>query len=450
MTRAPLRLLVADDEETFRRILIRELTEMGFEVRGVAGGREVLRRLSEEDFEVVLLDVRMPDLNGLSVLKAVKEAHPLTEVVMLTGHGTIDDAITAIRNGACDYLTKPCKLEELEAVLLKAAEKRDLQCRNLVLNQELSRRDGLDQFLGRSPNLQAVLRLIGKVAESDSTVLIQGESGVGKELAARAVHRQSRRRDQPFIVVDCTSLQEELLQNELFGHEKGAFTGATAQKHGLLEVADKGTVFFDEIGEMTPSLQSKLLRVMETGSFRRVGGLKDIQVDARIIAATNRDLKERSSAGLFRNDLYYRLNVFSITIPPLRERVEDIELLANHFLQSRIVPGRGKVAITRQALELLRTYAWPGNVRELRNVIERALILAEGDCIDTEHLPGSLQSKTASLFDYPEGQLPTLEQAEKLYIGRLLRENAGNRARVAKILDISERNLYRKIKEYGF
>ena len=449
MTRARMRVLVADDEETFRRILIRELTDMGFEVRGVGGGREALDRLGEEDFEVVLLDVKMPDMNGLSVLKSVKECHPLTEVVMLTGHGTIDDAITAIRNGACDYLTKPCKLEELEAVLLKAADKRELQCRNLVLNQELSRRDGFDKFLGRSPKLEAVLRLIQKVAESDSTVLIQGESGVGKELAARAVHRQSRRRDQPFIVVDCTSLQEDLLQNELFGHEKGAFTGATTQKHGLFEVADKGTVFFDEIGEMTLSLQSKLLRVMETGTFRRVGGLKDIQVDARIIAATNRDLKERSSAGLFRNDLYYRLNVFSITIPPLRERVEDIELLASHFLQNRTVPGRGKVAIAPQALELLKRYQWPGNVRELRNVIERALILAEGDCIDTEHLPGSLQSKTAALFDYPEGQLPTLEQAEKLYIGRLLRENAGNRARVARILDISERNLYRKIKEYG-
>jgi len=449
MTKARLRVLLADDEETFRRILIRELTDMGFEVRGVAGGREALRCLGEEDFELVLLDVKMPDMDGLSVLKALKEGHPLTEVVMLTGHGTIDDAITAIRNGACDYLTKPCKLEELEAVLLKAAEKRELRCRNRVLNQELSRRDGSDKFLGRSPKLEAVLRLIGKVAESDSTVLIQGESGVGKELAARAVHRQSPRRDQPFIVVDCTSLQEDLLQNELFGHEKGAFTGALSQKHGLFEVADKGTVFFDEIGEMTLSLQAKLLRVMETGTFRRVGGLKDIQVDARIIAATNRDLKERSSTGLFRDDLYYRLNVFSITIPPLRERVEDIELLANHFLQSRIVPGRGKIAIAPQAMQFLKLYHWPGNVRELRNVIERALILAEDDCIDTEHLPGSLHTRTAPLFDYPEGQLPTLEQAEKLYIGRLLRENAGNRARVAKILDISERNLYRKIKEYG-
>ncbi len=450
MTQGRLRVLVADDEETFRRILLRELTDMGFEVHGVSGGREALRLANDGDFEVVLLDVKMPDMNGLSVLKALKESHPLTEVVMLTGHGTIDDAITAIRSGACDYLTKPCKLQELEAVLLKAAEKRQLQCRNVILNQELSRRDGFDQFLGKSPKLREVLRLIGRVADSDSTVLIQGESGVGKELAARAVHRQSSRREQPFIVVDCTSLQEDLLQNELFGHEKGAFTGAVAQKHGLLEVADQGTVFFDEIGEMTLSLQAKLLRVMETGIFRRVGGLKDIQVDARIIAATNRDLKERCTAGLFRDDLYYRLNVFSILIPPLRERLEDVELLATHFLRSRIVPGRSKVAIAPEALELLTRYEWPGNVRELKNVIERALILAEGDCIEPEHLPGSLHTRASGLFDFPEGRCPTLAEAERLYIQRLLSENAGNRARVAKILGISERNLYRKIKEYGF
>ncbi len=450
MTKGRVRVLVADDEETFRKILIRELTDMGFDVQGVAGGRDVIRRLGEEEFEVVLLDVRMPDMNGLAALKTVRENHPLTEVVMLTGHGTIDDAVTAIRNGACDYLTKPCKLEELEAVLLKAAERRSLQCRNLLLNQELSRRDGFDQFLGKSPKLREVMRLIGRVADSESTVLIQGESGAGKELAARAVHRQSRRREQPFIVVDCTSLQEDLLQSELFGHEKGAFTGAVAQKHGLLEVADQGTVFFDEIGEMTLSLQAKLLRVMETGSFRRVGGLKDIQVDARFIAATNRDLKERCAAGLFRDDLYYRLNVFSITIPPLRERAEDVELLAHHFLQSRVRPRHRKVAIAPRALELLESYEWPGNVRELRNVIERALILAEGDCIEPEHLPGTLHAKTPGMFEFPGEQRPTLAEAERLYIEKLLRENRGNRARVAKILDISERNLYRKIKEYGF
>jgi DNA-binding NtrC family response regulator len=449
MTTPGLRVLVADDEDTFRRILIRELKEMGFEAQGAACGNEALNILKKEDVELVLLDVRMPGMNGLEVLREVKQNHPLTEVVMLTGHGTIDDAITAIRNGACDYLTKPCKLQELEAVLLKAGEKRQLQCRNLLLNQELSRRDGSGRFLGKSPKFQEIVRLIGKVAQSDSTVLLQGESGVGKELAARAVHRQSGRRDHPFIVVDCTSLQEDLLQNELFGHEKGAFTGAVGQKHGLFEVADTGTIFFDEIGEMSLSLQAKLLRVMETGTFRRVGGLKDIQVDARVIVATNRDLKQRCAAGLFRDDLYYRLNVFAITIPPLRERVEDIELLASHFLSNRMMPGRRTLRISPEALPLLKRYQWPGNIRELRNVIERAMILAEGESVEPQHLPGNLQSKTAAHFDFPKGEPPTLEQAEKLYIGRLLRENGGNRARVAKILDISERNLYRKIKEYG-
>jgi two-component system response regulator AtoC len=445
----PIQVLIADDEDTFRTVLARELNEMGFEVRGVSGGKQALAALNEEEFDVVLLDVKMPDMDGLTVQKAVKEAHPLVEVIMMTGYGTIDSAIAAIRSGAYDYLTKPCKLEELEALLIKAAERRRLEHRNIMLRQELSRQARADEFVGNSPRLRTVLSLIAKVARSDSTVLIQGESGVGKELAARAIHNQSGRKDNPFIVVDCTSLQEELLQSELFGHEKGAFTGAASLKHGLFEVADTGTLFFDEIGEMTLGLQSKLLRFMETGTFRRVGGLKDIHVDTRIIAATNRNLKDAASAGQFREDLYYRLNVFSFTIPPLRERVEDITVLAKHFVDRTVVQGRRRWSIAPEAIEHLEAYDWPGNVRELRNVLERALILVEGDRIEVEDLPANLQSRRPFMGENLSQGTPTLEQAEKLYIARLLKENGGNRAKVARILDISERNLYRKIKHYG-
>ena len=448
-TDRPIRVLIADDESTFRTVLTRELRETGFDVRDVSGGAQALAALNEAEYDVVLLDVKMPDMDGLTVQKAVKEAHPLVEVIMLTGYGTIDSAIAAIRSGAYDYLTKPCKLEELEALLLKAAERRRLERRNIMLRQELSRQAQADEFVGDSPGLRAVLSLIAKVARSDSTVLIQGESGVGKELAARAIHNQSLRKDNPFIVVDCTSLQEELLQSELFGHEKGAFTGAASLKHGLFEVADSGTLFFDEIGEMTLGLQSKLLRFMETGIFRRVGGLKDIHVDTRIIAATNRNLKDGSSSGQFREDLYYRLNVFSFTIPPLRERPEDIAVLAQHFVDKSVVQGRKHWSIAPEAIECLEGYDWPGNVRELRNVLERALILAEGDRIELEDLPGNLQSRRPFMGEDQNQGTPTLEQAERLYIARLLRENGGNRAKVARILDISERNLYRKIKQYG-
>jgi len=448
-TDRPIRVLIADDEETFRTVLARELNDMGFEVRGVAGGAQALAALNDAEFDVVLLDVKMPDMDGLTVQKAVKEAHPMVEVILLTGYGTIDNAIAAIRSGAYDYLTKPCKLEELEALLIKAAERRRLEHRNIMLRQELSRQARADEFVGDSPRLRAVLSLIAKVARSDSTVLIQGESGVGKELAARAIHNQSPRKENPFIVVDCTSLQEELLQSELFGHEKGAFTGAASLKHGLFEVADTGTLFFDEIGEMTLGLQSKLLRFMETGTFRRVGGLKDIHVDTRIIAATNRNLNDTSASGQFREDLYYRLNVFSFTIPPLRERREDIAVLARYFVDRSVAQGRRRWSIAPEVIERLEGYDWPGNVRELRNVLERALILAEEDRIEVEDLPGNLQSRFPFRGDTQNQGTPTLEQAERIYIARLLKENDGNRARVARILDISERNLYRKIKQYG-
>jgi two-component system, NtrC family, response regulator AtoC len=447
MTGKSLRVLVADDEDTFRRVLSRELVAMGFCAEEASSGSEVLRRVRDEDFDVLLLDVKMPGMDGITVLKTVRKQSPFTEVIMLTAYGTIDSAISAIRLGAYDYLTKPCKLEELEAVITKAGERRSLEQRNVILRQELARRDGVHELIGESPGLQRVLKLIGKVAQSDSTVLIQGESGVGKELAARGIHRESPRRDNPFVVVDCTSLQEDLLQTELFGHEKGAFTGAVALKHGLFEVADTGTVFLDEVGELSPGIQAKLLRVIETNIFRRVGGVKDIHVNVRLIAATNQDIKELAAQGRFRQDLYYRLSVFTMTIPPLRERPEDIRLLARHFTATGQGAGRTRKRLAPEVMRLLQAYHWPGNVRELRNVIERGLILAEGDCIRVDDLPGNIQTGSA----FPPHALdttPTLEQVEKIYVARLLQENDGNRAKVARMLGISERNLYRKIRRY--
>ncbi|RMG55546.1 MAG: sigma-54-dependent Fis family transcriptional regulator [Acidobacteria bacterium] len=444
-----VKVLVVDDDTTFRRVIVRELASMGFEAEGVASGEEALAVTEHQEYDVVLLDMKLPTLDGMAVLKALKQAHPLTEVIMLTAYGTIDSAIRSIKLGAYDYLTKPCKLEELEAIIHRAGEKRALQQRNIILRQELARRDRFDEFVGRSKALQRILQLITKIAPTDSTVLIQGESGVGKELVARAIHRHSPRKENPFIVVDCTSLHEELLQSELFGHEKGAFTGATALKHGLFEVADTGTIFLDEVGDMSISLQSRLLRVLETGTFRRLGGVKDIRVDVRIIAATNKNLAQEVAAGRFREDLYYRLNVVTISVPPLRERREDIPVLVRYFIEHSVVPGRQKKGISKEALDRLLHYHWPGNVRELKNVIERALILAEGECIEAQDLPSNLRVGLPFLAESGQTEHLSLEEVERRYIAELLKEYGGNRSRVAKILKISERSLYRKIKEYG-
>jgi two-component system, NtrC family, response regulator AtoC len=445
----PVKVLVADDEESFRKVLVKELKSMGYEVQGVANGEMAVSAVKNEEYDVVLLDVRMPGMDGVTALGMIKQARPLTEIIMLTGYGTIDNAIESVKRGAFHYLTKPCKLEELEALIGRAGERKALERQNIILRQELSRRDRFDEFVGVSPKLQEVFRLIIKVADTDSTILVQGESGVGKELAARALHRHSGRHENPFIVVDCTSLQEELLQSELCGHEKGAFTGAVTLKHGLFEVADTGTMFLDEIGEMSLALQSRLLRVLETGTFRRLGGIKDIHVDLRVVAATNRDLKQMVTDGRFREDLFYRLNVVTLVIPPLRERPEDIKVLAKHFVDQSIVPGRKKKRISDEALALFTRYHWPGNVRELKNVVERALILAEGDVIEAVDLPSNLQSHAAVGFDARSTGHVSLEEVERLYIARLLEEFRGNRANVARILEVSERNLYRKIKRYG-
>jgi DNA-binding NtrC family response regulator len=440
-------LLLVDDEETFRKLVGKELARAGYVVDTAANLQEAREKLVQRNYHLVLLDVRMPDGSGLDLLGEIKESAPSTEVVMLTAYGTVEEAIRAMKQGALDFLTKPCKLAELEAVLEKAVRAQTLQRSHTALEREVERLQPSDRFIGAAPQIRELLHMVSRVAETDSTVLIRGESGVGKELVARAVHRQSHRSRQPFVVVDCASLHENLLQSELFGHEKGAYTGAIRLKHGLFEVADRGTIFLDEIGEITPPLQVKLLRVLETGVFRRVGGTADIKVDVRVIAATNRSLEAMMKESAFREDLYYRLNVFSLHIPPLRERRDDIVTLIEHFIRNSTIAPKRSVRVSDEAMEVLRRYPWPGNVRELENVIERALILCDGGMIEPEHLPMGVRVTPQFGHDEDSDRLPTLEEVERRYIRRVLEECKGHRQKAATILGISERNLYRRLKE---
>jgi DNA-binding NtrC family response regulator len=439
-------LLVVDDEEAFRQLTARELGRSGYQVDAAENIAEARRLLADRSYHLVLLDIRLPDGNGLDFLKEIKQNAPETEVLMLTAHGSMNAAIQAMRNGASDFLTKPCKLEEVEIFLDKANRKRNLERHNAALRHEIKRFKNPEGFIGSSEQIRNVASLIHRVADTEATVLVRGQSGVGKELVAEAVHRNSERAQGPFVVVDCAALHENLLQSELFGHEKGAFTGAVAMKRGLFEVADGGSIFLDEVAEMTPALQVKLLRVLESGTLRRVGGNSDIKVDVRVIAATNRDLEAMILEGTFRPDLYYRLNVFAIRIPPLCERKEDIQPLFEHFVRHSKIAAKRGVRIDPRAIELLVGYSWPGNVRELENVTERALILCDDGVIEPKHLP--LEVRAPGHMNEPafDHKLLTLHEIEQKYIQRVLEQSHGHRLRAATILGISERNLYRRLK----
>jgi DNA-binding NtrC family response regulator len=441
------KILVVDDDSSFRRLVTQELERTFPGVIPAESAASALRLCNETNFDIILLDIRMPDKNGLEMLKEIKAGSFEGEVVMLTGHATVDTAIESLKMGAYDYVSKPCKLAELESIIQKAYEKCLLRRQNWTLRNILDRQSGFTRFIGESLPLRQVLDVVRKVAVTDTTILIQGESGVGKELVAQAIHKSSSRASEQFVVVDCTSLQEELLQSELFGHERGAFTGALSLKHGLFEVADGGTIFFDEVGELSPGLQAKLLRVVETGTFRRLGGLRDIHVNVRIIAATNRNLEEMVSDGRVRDDLYYRINVVTIHVPPLRERREDILPLVRHFISR--MSSRKHVSMSEDALEILHQYSWPGNIRELQNVIERAHILVEGDVIQARDLPNNMKADQAAPLYQLEKGFPSLRDLEIIYIRNLLKRFSGHRGRIAATLGISERSLYRKLREYG-
>lgn len=455
------RILILDDEEALRKIIAQRLERRGYEVSEAGTGEEGIVILQDTLLDAVLLDLRLPDGDGLNLLQQIKRVEPDLQVIMLTGHGTIESAIEAMRLGAFDYLTKPCNLSELEITLQKALEQRKLLVENTGLRQVVNRQTAQLKIISESIVMRNLLEMTKKVAQSDVPVLIQGESGVGKELIARALHVWSQRANQSYVPLNSGAIPEQLMESELFGHEKGAFTGATGSKIGLVEMADRGTLFLDEIGEMPMALQVKLLRFLETGEFRRVGDTRLRRVDVRIVTATNRDLREEINRGRFRKDLYYRLSGLTLDVPPLRDRREDIIPLAHYFLKHQNKhPGKTQV-LSSETKDHLLHYDFPGNVRELIHLIERGQILATGEVIEPsdiwpEKVPLSklnilqelpLEEGTTKLPDV--NSYPTLEDVERDYILLTLKKVNGNRIKAAKLLGISVRNLYRKIEIYG-
>jgi len=446
------RILLVDDDTAFRQVMASELGRLGHKVTAAGTGEEAVRISADVEPEVVLLDLRLPGMDGLETLTAIRERNPSIEIIMLTGHGSIDSAIESIRMGAFDYVIKPCPLDELQIRIQRALERRSLRQRASLLERGLTPPDLAGSFVGDSPEFRRLLHLIDRVAPSDSTVLIGGETGSGKERVAKLIHARSPRKAKPFIVVDCAVLQESLLQSELFGHERGAFTGAERSKPGLFEVAHGGTIFLDEIGEVSPATQSKLLRVLDTSAFRRVGGTAEVRVDVRVLAATNRDLRAMLRQGQFREDLYYRMSTITLEIPPLRSRGSDIALLARHFVTMLNERFESSKRISDAALEVCRMHSWPGNVRELLHVVESAMVVCEGPEILPEHLPQTIRgahfAESAALPEH-DGKLPTLDELERSHIRKTLQSCNGHRGNAARILGMSERNLYRKLHELG-
>jgi DNA-binding NtrC family response regulator len=442
-----MRVLVVDDEEPFRILMESEMGRLGHAIQCVKSGEEALQALAAHDVEVVLLDLKMPGLGGMETLKRMKEAGVAAEVIILTGHPDIDDAIQAMKLGAYDYLTKPARLAEVEELLKRAAEKRQLRRENVALKRMVAQKEGPPLILGRSAAIRALLDTIKQIAPSDANVLIQGETGTGKGLVARAIHQESHRSTQPFLALNCSAFQDQLLESELFGHEKGAFTGAVHAKPGLFEVAEGGTLVLDEVGEMSPAMQAKLLQILDAGDLRRVGSTRTIRVNVRILAATNKDLAQEVRAGRFRQDLHYRLNVINVSVPPLRQRKEDIPLLIEHFLHQFRLPGRPVKAVSKEASTLLVDYPWPGNVRELANTIERLVILSPGPVIGPVDLPPNVREPQQALAEVDAPDLPLIEM-ERRHIVKVLERTQGKKAEAARLLGIHLKTLNRKLKQY--
>ncbi len=445
-------IYICDDEAGMLRYLRKMLASQGYEVEVFSSPLVLLRHLEESESataDLLLLDMKMPDLDGIDTLRRVRALRPRLGVVMMTGHGTIDSAVEAMKLGAFDYLTKPFPQEKLFAVVRHCLEREQLLEENRALRQELRSLDDPGTIIAESAGFRKVFDLAPRVAASDSSALILGESGTGKEVIARAIHRASSRSDRRFLAINCAALTETLLESQLFGHVKGAFTGAGQAQKGILEEADGGTLFLDEIGDISPALQAKMLRVLQEGEFIPVGSTRPKRVDVRFVAATNKNLEKEVAAGRFREDLFYRLNVISLQLPPLRERIEDIEPLARHFLNQRVSKtGCSARRISPDAMAALRGYGWPGNVRELENVIERGTILAEGDSITPEVLPLKVSTPAASASPPPqEGPLP-LREAERRQIVIALRQTEWNKSQAAGLLGITRKTLDRKIKEF--
>ena len=439
-----IRVLVADDERNLRDLLVQELGRKGHEVEGVGDGEAALERLGAGGYDVVVLDMKMPRREGIDVLRELAAAAEPPQVIVMTGFQEVGTAVEAMKLGAYDYLTKPAKIEELDVLIRKAAEKGQLLRDNLALRAHVPGAAPFGGILTRSPRMQDVLRIVERVAPTDSAVLVLGESGTGKELVARAIHEHSLRAERPFIPIHCGALPREVLESELFGHEKGAFTGAAVTKPGLVELADGGTLLLDEIGEMEVDSQVKLLRALETGTFFRVGGTRPRRVDIRIVASTNRDLAEAMRHGDFRQDLYYRINTIAIQLPPLRDRREDIALLAQHFVAGHTLYGARRLGAA--TLRTLEAYGWPGNVRELQHAIERAVILGKDEEILPEDLPPEVTSGASLSSVNPAAG--SLEGMERQHIVATLRQVGGHRGKAAALLEIDPKTLYRKILSY--
>ena len=457
-------ILVVDDEKNYLVVMESLLTDHGFEVKTAQNGSEALSLLENTDTDLVLTDMTMPGMDGIELLSRVKTDLPDLPVIMMTAHGTVEKAVEAMKKGAYDYITKPFKNDELMLTIRKALDLCRLKRENRELSRALREQYSFGNIIGKSKEMKAIFRLIEKVADTRATVLITGESGTGKELIARAVHYNSSRAKKPFVAVNCSALADTLLESELFGHEKGAFTDAHASRKGRFEVSAEGTFFLDEIGEMSTNLQAKLLRVLQERQFERVGGNETIQVDVRVIAATNRDLKGEVAAGRFREDLYYRLNVVHIPVPPLRERLDDLPLLVAHFIDkySRDRGGKPRLRIAPEALRVVYAHNWPGNVRELENMIERSVILCSGDVIRPEDLPedlrasgqaqgapGTLTPDLAGLVGTGLGLNEAMEYIEKKMIQDALAQANQVQAHAAELLGIKKNVMQYKMKKYG-
>jgi two-component system response regulator AtoC len=447
------RVLVVDDEENLRLVVRTFLKREGYEVEVAATGEEALALVETFGPDVILTDVRMPKMGGLELLGTLKAKGIEATVIVMSAYGNVDLALEAMKAGAYDYIQKPFKAEEVVLTLRKAEERESLRRENRALRQEMRKENVFEELLAKSPSMQAIFKTVGKIADYKTTALITGESGVGKELIARAIHRRGVRRGEPFIAVNCGAIPETLLESELFGYKKGAFTDAGADRMGLFEQAHRGTLLLDEIGELPLALQVKLLRVLQEETLRRLGDSKDIKIDVRILAATHRDLQAETKAGRFREDLYYRINVLPIHVPPLRDRREDVPLLIDHFVtRNNARFGTNIRGVDGEARRYLMEYAWPGNVRELENTIERAMVLAEKDTIGADDLPERVrEAKDPIQLHLTSGELSikkTQRVIEEILIRRALVKTKGNRTRAAEVLEISHRALLYKIKDY--
>ena len=444
------RVLIIDDEPLMRMSISDALKDDGYEVREAGLGKEGITLFRDNSFDVVITDLRLPDLNGLEVLKACKRYSPETMVILITAHGSVDTAVEAMKFGAYDYVTKPFSMDELLLMVKRLMKMRALEQENELLKEQVGCRYQFSGIVARSEAMASVLEKVKIVSQTDSTVLIMGESGTGKELIANAIHCNSLRKDEPMIKLSCAALPETLLEAELFGYEKGAFTGAVKQKKGRFELADKGTLFLDEIGEMSPATQVKLLRVLQEKTFDRLGGTGTLSVDARIICATQRDLKKEVRSGSFREDLYYRLNVVPIVLPPLRDRRGDVMLLANHFL--KIFSGQQNKTIkgfSVEAMEMVLKYPFPGNVRELENAVERAVVMGKGEEVQPWDLPEEINSealKAINEIENYENLSKAIKDFERQYIIKALDETKGNKSLAAKMLGVSRKTLWEKCK----